>query len=87
MDPFVAIMAGGVVLLLVAVVLLGVFYPGSGAEQLGWKSPRAHEDVEGARDAEDLEQMLEAANMRRRARGERELTIEGLQADDDLRRL
>lgn len=87
MDPFAAIMFGIVGLLFCGVVLLGVFYPGSGAEQLGWKSPRAHEDAARSLDQEDLAQMLEAANMRRRARGERELTVEGLQADDDLRGL
>ena len=80
-------MLGGVLLLLGAVVLLGIFYPGSGAEQLGWKTPRAHEDAERSLDQEDLAQMLEAANRRRRARGERELTIEGLRMEDDLRGL
>jgi hypothetical protein len=87
MDAFAAIMLGGVALLLCAVVLLGVFYPGSGAEQVGWKSPREHDDAERSLDQEDLAQMLEAANRRRRARGERELTVEGLQMDDDLRGL
>ena len=39
-DPFAAIMLGGVALLLVALLLLGRFYPGSGAQQLDWR-PRA----------------------------------------------
>ena len=33
MDPFAAIMLGGVALLLVVLLLLGRFYPGSGAKQ------------------------------------------------------
>lgn len=78
MDPFTAIILGIVVLLVGSLVLLGLFYPGSGAEQLGWRTPRAQADQEAARDTEDLAQMLEAANARRRARGEPELTVEGL---------
>ncbi len=87
MDPFVAIILGIVAFVLIAVVALGVFYPGSGAAQVGWRTPREHADAEAARDFEDLEQMLEAANSRRRARGEQELTVEGLMnppADDDV---
>lgn len=78
MSPFVAVMLGILLIVVVAIVALGVFYPGSGAEQLGWRSPRAHAEEEAARDDEDLAQMLEAANERRRARGEEELTVEGL---------
>lgn len=78
MDPFVAITGGVVVAMVIAVVLLGLFYPGSGAAQVGWRTAREHADAEAASDAEDLEQMLEAANARRRARGDAELTVEGL---------
>jgi hypothetical protein len=81
MDAYAAIMIGGVVLLLAALVLLGLRYPGSGAEQVGWSSPRARAEDESARESEDLAQMLEAANVRRRARGERELTVSDLAAE------
>jgi len=83
MDPFAAIILGIVAFVLIAVVALGIFYPGSGAAQVGWRTPREHADAEAALDSEDLEQMLEAANSRRRARGERELTVEGLTGELD----
>ncbi|MGB2712088.1 MAG: hypothetical protein WBC33_11305 [Conexibacter sp.] len=80
MDPFLVIIVGGLALLLVAVVLLGLFYPGSGAEQLDWKSPRALAEREAALDSDDLAQMLDGLNRRRRARGVRELTLDEVQA-------
>jgi hypothetical protein len=76
-DPFALIMLGGVAALLIALLLLGRFYPGSGAEQLDWRPTRSAE-VEVANDADDLSQMREAINRRRRARGEPELTEEDL---------
>ena len=60
MDPYVVMMVGGVVLLLFALILIGLRYPGSGAEQVGWKSPRAQAEQESVRESEDLAQMLEA---------------------------
>lgn len=78
MDPFAATILAIVAFVLIVVVALGIFYPGSGAAQVGWRTPRQHAEAEAALDSEDLEQMLEAANSRRRARGERELTVEGL---------
>jgi hypothetical protein len=77
-DPFAAIMLGGVVLLLVALLLLGRFYPGSGAQQLDWRPTRSPE-LEVQNEIDDMDQMREAVNRRRRARGEAELT------EDDLR--
>lgn len=74
---FVWVMVGIFVVLFVFVLLLGIFYPGSGAEQLDWKPTRSPE-VEAANEVDDLAQMLEAANRRRRARGEDELTEAGL---------
>lgn len=86
MDPFAAIVLGSIALALGAFVLIGIFTtPGTGSEQLGWKTTHEHDRAEASRDAEDLEQLLEAANARRRARGEAELTVDGLLADDDLR--
>jgi hypothetical protein len=77
-DPFAAIMLGGVALLLVALLLLGRFYPGSGARQLDWRPTRSPE-LEVQNEIDDVDQMREAVNRRRRARGEAELT------EDDLR--
>jgi hypothetical protein len=86
-DAFLAIVLGSIALALGAFVLLGIFAtPGTGSEQLGWKATHEHDRTAAVREAEDLEQMLEAANARRRARGEPELTIDGLLADEDVRR-
>jgi hypothetical protein len=74
MDPFAVIMFGSVGLLLVALLLLGRFYPGSGAEQVHWRPTRSPE-VEADNEVDDLQQMLDAANARRRARGKAERTL------------
>jgi hypothetical protein len=74
-DPFVVIMVGLVGGLLVALILLGLFYPGSGADQVNWRQTRSVE-TEVQNEIDDLDQMLEAANVKRRARGAQELTQE-----------
>ena len=86
LDPFVVIMTGLVGGLLLVLILLGLFYPGSGAAQLDWRPTRSAE-VEVQNEIDDLDQMLEAANERRRARGAAELTEEGLhaQVQEDLK--
>jgi len=78
MDPFVIVIGGLVGLLLLGVVSLGLLYPGSGADVLDWQTPRAHAEAESVREADDLAQMLEGVNAKRRARGERELTVREL---------
>ncbi len=87
MDAFLAIVLGSIALALGAFILLGIFStPGTGSEQLGWRTTHEHDRTQAVREAEDLEQMLEAANVRRRARGEQELTLDGLLEDEDVRR-
>jgi hypothetical protein len=73
-DPFAVIILCGVAAIILAVVLVGRFYPGSGMEQLGMKTAREISETREALEAEDLEQMLAAHNARRRARGEAELS-------------
>lgn len=80
MDPFVIVMVLLVGGLFVGVILLGIFYPGSGADQVHWRPTRSAE-VEYQNEVDDLEQMTEAVNRRRRARGEPELTEAGLRAE------
>ena len=72
--------------LLVALLLLGRFYPGSGAEQLHWRPTRSVE-LEVRNELDDADQMREAINARRRARGDDELTEEAVRARvaEDLR--
>ena len=80
MDPLVITMVvlfGG---LFIGVILLGIFYPGSGADQVDWRPTRSAE-VEYENEIDDLAQMTEAVNRRRRARGEDELTESGLRAE------
>ena len=86
MDPFAAIMLGLVVALLIGVLLLGRYHPKSGAELLDW-SPTRSAELEVQNEIDDLEQMLEATNARRRARGEAELTEESMRerVAEDLR--
>ena len=79
MDPFALIMLGLVAGLLVVLLGLGRFYPGSGAPQLDWRPTRSVE-LEVQNEIDDLDQMREAINARRRARGEEELSEETLRA-------
>ena len=67
------VIIGIVLLFLLAVVLLGVFYPGSGADQLDWKPTRSPE-LEAQNDIDDLAQMQAAINAKRRARGASEIS-------------
>jgi uncharacterized protein YkwD len=76
-EIFMWVMVGIFVLLIVFVVLLGIFYPGSGAEQLDWKPTRSDEQ-EAENEVDDVAQMLEATNERRRRRGVEPLTEEGI---------
>ena len=71
------IMVGLVGGLLVALILLGLFYPGSGADQVNWRPTRSVE-VEVQNEIDDLDQMLAATNAKRRARGAADLTEEGM---------
>jgi hypothetical protein len=78
-DPFAVIMLAIVGGLLTALVLLGLFHSRTGAQTLRWEPTRSAE-LEVQNEIDDLDQMLEAANARRRRRGEAELTEEGLRA-------
>jgi hypothetical protein len=73
-DPFAVVLLVGLVALLLFVLLLGKYYPGSGLEQVGLRSAREITESRETLEAEDLEQMLGAHNARRRARGEAEVT-------------
>lgn len=79
MDPLVLIMTVLVGGLLLWLIFLGLYHPRSGADVLQWRPTRSAE-MEAQNEIDDLEQMLEAANAKRRARGERELTEEDLEA-------
>ena len=73
MDPFALIMLGILGGLLLWVLFLGLYHPRSGSDVLQWRPTRSAE-LEMQNEIDDVDQMLEAANQRRRARGEVELT-------------
>jgi hypothetical protein len=79
MDPFVLIILGIVAGLLLWILFLGVYHPRSANDVLDWRPTRSVE-VEVQNELDDIEQMLEAANARRRARGEAELTEDQINA-------
>jgi hypothetical protein len=80
LDPFAIVIIGGIVAMVLWVVLVGKLSSGSDYEQLGLRSGREITETREGLEAEDLEQMLEAANARRRARGRREVTVNDLEA-------
>jgi hypothetical protein len=79
MDPFVLIIVGGVGALIVALVLLGKYYPGTGADVLDWQPTRSLE-TEAELELDDVQQMLDAQNERRRRTGRPELTEDQVRA-------
>jgi hypothetical protein len=80
MDPFALIVIAVIVLLVTAVVLIGILYPGSGADQLDWRQTRSAE-LEYTNEIDDLEQMEAAVNAKRRARGAAEISHVELKAE------
>lgn len=85
-DVFVLIIVGGMAALIIALLAIGRFYPGSGADVLDWKPTRSVE-TEVELELDDVAQMLEAQNERRRRRGEQERTLQEIegQVAADLR--
>ena len=78
MDEFAVFVLFGLIVVVGIFLALGKWYPGSGAEQVHWRPTRSPE-LEAQLDLDDIEQMLEAQNARRRASGRPELT------EDDVR--
>jgi hypothetical protein len=78
-DAFAIMVLGGLLALVLWVWRLGTHSPGNGHEQLGLRASRRIVADREALEAEDLAQMLEAHNARRRRRGEPEVTVEDLE--------
>jgi hypothetical protein len=72
-DAFPLMVLGGIGIVVFILVLIGRFYPGTGADILDWRPTRSYE-TEIELEMQDVEQMIEAQNQYRRRRGERELT-------------
>jgi hypothetical protein len=80
---FALLVVVGFLMLVGALMALGRWYPGSGAEQLDWRPTRSYED-EVRLELEDIDQMLELQNERRRRTGRPELTEEGVRAEVEI---
>lgn len=80
----------GMVLFMAGVlVVVGRFYPGSGADLVDWKPTRSPR-VEAENEIEDIRQMVEAQNEMRRRRGAPEIDEAELRAEverEELERL
>jgi len=79
-DGFALIAVGGLLLLFLVFLALGKWYPGTGADVLDWTPTRSVE-TEIELELDDIDQMLEAQNERRRRRGEAERTEDDVRAD------
>jgi hypothetical protein len=76
------IVAAGIVVMVGILFALGRWHPRSGGEVLDWKPTRSYED-EIALELEDVDQMIEAQNERRRRTGRPEISEEEIRAEVD----
>jgi hypothetical protein len=74
-DPFAIVLLVGLACLVLWVWLLGRSNQNRGLEGMGLRSARQITEDREALEAEDLTQMLEARNARRRRRGEEDMTL------------
>jgi hypothetical protein len=79
-DAFTVVFGGTLLFFVVFVLLLGVFSKRSARDYLDWKPTRSPE-VEAQNEIDDVAQMLEAQNERRRRRGLPDRTEEEIAAE------
>lgn len=79
MDEFGVFLFGALIVVALIFLAIGRYYPGSGAEQVDWRPTRSVE-TEVALELEDVDQMIEAQNERRRASGRAEISEEQVRA-------
>jgi len=84
-DPFAVVVIAGLGGLFLFLVALGLLNEGKSLEQIGLRTSRQIIEARESLDAQDAEQLLAAHNARRRARGERELTLEEVELGVELR--
>ena len=80
MDEFGVFVFGALIVVVLIFLAIGKYYPGSGAAQIDWKPTRSIED-EAQLELDDVDQMIEAQNERRRASGRREISEDGIRAE------
>jgi hypothetical protein len=90
MDEFAVFVLFGSLVAFGVFLALGKWYPGSGADVLDWKPTRSLE-TEIELEQDDVQQMIEAQNERRRRTGRPERSEDDVRAEvaaaqDDLRR-
>ncbi len=78
-DPFAIVLLAGLAILVLWVWILGRANQGRGMEPFGLRSARQITEDREELEAEDLAQMLEAHNQRRRRRGEADMTVADLE--------
>jgi hypothetical protein len=79
-DGFTIFVVCVLVALVLAFMALGKWYPGSGADVLDWRPTRSPE-VEIELEQDDVAQMIEAQNERRRRTGRPERTEDDVRAE------
>jgi len=79
-DEFGIFVFGALIVVVLIFLAIGKYYPGSGAEQVDWNPTRSIED-EVRLELDDVDQMIEAQNERRRASGRAEISEEGIRAE------
>ena len=80
MDGFTIFIVCALVAMVVAFLAIGKWYPGSGADVLDWKPTRSLE-TEIELEQDDVQQMIEAQNERRRRTGRPERSEDDVRAD------
>jgi hypothetical protein len=80
MDGFSIFIVCVLIAMVLAFLALGRWYPGSGADVLDWKPTRSPE-VEVELEQDDVAQMIEAQNERRRRTGRPERTEDEVRAE------
>jgi hypothetical protein len=80
MGAFAISVMVGVGGLIIVLLLIGRYYPGTGADVIDWKPTRSVE-AEAELELDDIDQMLAAQNERRRRRGARERSLEEVELD------
>ena len=80
-DPYFGIAMVVMLFVLIGIFLaIGKWYPGSGADVLDWTPTRSYED-EIRLELEDVDQMLEAQNERRRRSGRPEISEDSIREE------
>ena len=80
MDGFTIFIICSLVAMVIAFLAIGKWYPGSGADVLDWKPTRSIE-TEIELEQDDVQQMIEAQNERRRRTGRPERSEDELRAE------